>query len=226
MAVIFSASGCAVSGPEATTKMPASGPGISVTSPRTTSMSSSALTTSVTRAPNRSRSTANAPPAGTAVSSAICIRIDPARRISSFSRPTPLVSASPRKELLQTSSAKCSVWWASEGRTGRISCNRTAMPRRASCNASSEPAMPAPTMVTWGVRLISLLQPDGASDLTLCPTRRKLPSPPRPPPLRPASLQQTIEFQLRQGRERLASGKPRHAHHIVALLPRRSQRSP
>ena len=72
-------------------------------------------------AENRSRSTASAAPAGTRLASAARMTSEPSRRISSFSRPTALSSLSPRKELLQTSSARRSVLWTAVGRTGRIS---------------------------------------------------------------------------------------------------------
>ena len=54
---------------------------------------------------------------------------EPARRISSCSRPTALVAASSeRKELEQTSSASPSVLCASVMRWGRISCSTTGTP--------------------------------------------------------------------------------------------------
>ena len=73
---------------------------------------------------------------------------EPSRRISSLSRPTALSSLSPRKELLQTSSASRSVLWTSVGLTGRISCRMTGTPRDATCHAASEPARPPPMMRT------------------------------------------------------------------------------
>ena len=60
----------------------------------------------VTNPANRSRSTASAAPAGTRLASAARMISEPRRRISSFRRPTALSSLSPRKELLQTSSAR------------------------------------------------------------------------------------------------------------------------
>ena len=70
---------------------------------------------------------------------------EPARRISSCSRPTALVAqSSERKELEQTSSAKAPVWCASVRRKGRISCRLTGTPAEASCHAASLPASPPP----------------------------------------------------------------------------------
>ena len=68
---------------------------------------------------------------------------EPSRRISSFRRPTALSSLSPRKELLQTSSARRSVLCTAVGRTGRISWSVTGTPREAACQAASEPGQPA-----------------------------------------------------------------------------------
>ena len=103
---------------------------------------------------NRSRSTASAAPAGTRLASAARMTSEPSRRISSFSRPTALSSLSPRKELLQTSSASRSVLCTAVGRTGRISYSVTGTPREAACQAASEPARPPPTIVimTFGVQ--------------------------------------------------------------------------
>src|SRR5579864_6594251 len=59
-----------------------------------------------------------------------------------------LPSASPeRNEFEQTSSAKCPVLCTAVERTGRISCSTTGTPRRATCQADSEPARPPP--ITW-----------------------------------------------------------------------------
>ena len=71
---------------------------------------------SVIRSAKRSRSTASAAPAGTRLASAARMTSEPSRRISSFSRPTALSSLSPRKELLQTSSASRSVLCTAVGR--------------------------------------------------------------------------------------------------------------
>jgi hypothetical protein len=73
---------------------------------------------------------------------------EPSRRISSFSTPTAVSIESLRSEFEHTSSAKSAVWCASVILTGRISISRTPMPRRASCQAASLPASPAPTTVT------------------------------------------------------------------------------
>ena len=78
--------------------------------------------------------------------SATRITSESRRRISSFRRPTALSSLSPRKELLQTSSARRSVWWTAVGTIGRISCSTTGTPRFAACHAASLPARPPPMM--------------------------------------------------------------------------------
>ena len=63
----------------------------------------------VTASENFSRSTANACPAGTAVSRAIWISNEPARRISSFSSQGAVFSVSDFSELEHTSSANFGV---------------------------------------------------------------------------------------------------------------------
>jgi hypothetical protein len=65
-----------------------------------------------------------------------------------LSNPTAFLGLSDRKELEHTSSAQRSVWCAAVVTFGRISKRRTECPRRASCQAHSEPASPAPTIVT------------------------------------------------------------------------------
>jgi hypothetical protein len=50
--------------------------------------------------------------------------------------------------LLQTNSANSALWWAGEGRSGRISTNLTGTPARATCQAASVPAKPAPITST------------------------------------------------------------------------------
>ena len=109
-------------------------------------MSGSRSIAAVTASANFSRSTASAWPAGTAVSRAISISSEPARRISSFSSQGAVFSVSDFSELEHTNSAKFAVWWAGVERTGRISNSSTATPRRAHCQAASEPASPAPMM--------------------------------------------------------------------------------
>jgi hypothetical protein len=94
------------------------------------------------------RSTASACPAGTDVASAAAISRESIRRISSFRRPTAFSREDDRSELLQTSSAKCGDLWAGEKRSGFISRRMTRYPRRRSCQAASQPASPAPMMVT------------------------------------------------------------------------------
>jgi hypothetical protein len=57
-------------------------------------------------------------------------------------------SVSDFNEFEQTSSAKSPVWWAAVERTGRISKSSTPTPRRAHCQAASDPASPAPMILT------------------------------------------------------------------------------
>ena len=118
-----------------------------VTSSRTTRISGSRSMAAVTacgrtcRGPRRARdrreprSGARSPSAanrrGASLPSAARARCS---RVSDFS------------ELEQTSSAKFAVWCAGVERTGRISYSSTATPRRAHCQAASEPASPAPMM--------------------------------------------------------------------------------
>ena len=65
-----------------------------------------ASTKAVTRALKASRSTARAPPAATRTASAAGSRLEPIRRISSFSRPEAESSRSALRLLEQISSAK------------------------------------------------------------------------------------------------------------------------
>ena len=68
---------------------------------------------SVTAAAKPSRSTASAEPAGTLCASAAAMISEPSARISAWSRPTALCSASSERKLFeQTSSARPSVWCA------------------------------------------------------------------------------------------------------------------
>ena len=137
-----------VSGPVATiTGSRSDAGGIALISWRTIVTSGCAASVCVISAANRSRSTARAAPAGTRLISAARMTSDPSRRISSFNSPTALSSLSPRKELLQTSSASRSVLWTAVGRTGRISYSVTGTPRETACQAASEPASPPPMMV-------------------------------------------------------------------------------
>ena len=48
----------------------------------------------------------------------------------------------------QTNSANSAVWCAGVDRTGRISYSSTGTPRRANCQAHSDPASPAPIILT------------------------------------------------------------------------------
>src|ERR1019366_1697406 len=134
-----------VSGPVATIVI-AVFSSMAVTSSRTTRMSGSRSRAAVTAWENLSRSTASACPAGTAVWRAMSISSEPARRISSFSNQGAVFSVSDFSELEQTNSAKFALWWAGVERMGRISNSSTATPRRAHCQAASEPASPAPMM--------------------------------------------------------------------------------
>ena len=98
-----SASGSEVRGPEAMTTSPS---GMDVTSPGIMVILGWLKMVSVTMRAKPSRSTASAPPAGTAVASAQRIMRLFSRRSSSFSRPTAFSSPAPRRELEQQSSAK------------------------------------------------------------------------------------------------------------------------
>ncbi len=93
-----------VSGPVARITGRASG--MRVTSSVTTSMFAWPRIAREISSAKRSRSTASAPPAGTAVRSAERITSEPERRISSLSRPTAFDSEAPRSELEHTSSAR------------------------------------------------------------------------------------------------------------------------
>jgi hypothetical protein len=105
--------------------------------------------TFVTAAAKRSRSTANASPAGTRASSPQRITIESISRISCLSRPTALVGAEERKEFEHTSSARFDVACAGVDFTGRISWRSTLCPRLASANAHSLPASPAPMILIF-----------------------------------------------------------------------------
>ena len=129
--------------------------GMWVTSPSTTVMLGWIRTASVTAWEKASRSTARAPPASTRVWSAQRRMREPQRRSSSFSSPTAFSSWSERRELEHTSSAKPLLWWAGVILWGFISCRVTPIPRWASCQAASQPAKPAPMMVTFIVLPLS-----------------------------------------------------------------------
>ena len=83
--------------------------GISVISSFITVTNGCSLTFRVIVSEKESRSTAKAPPAGTAVSSAEVITTEFNRRISSFNNPTALAKLFPLSELEHTSSAKLLV---------------------------------------------------------------------------------------------------------------------
>ena len=95
-----------------------------------------------------SRSMARASPAGTAAARAHRMTSESSDSISRFKRPTALNGLSERKEFEHTSSAHRSVRCAAVATFGRISHRSTRCPRRASCQAHSEPASPAPITVT------------------------------------------------------------------------------
>ena len=115
-----------VNGPVATITEDQPAGGKPSSSPRSMRIFGCAVSFSDTSAEKASRSTASAPPAGSLWCSATCMMSEPARRISSWSRPTAFVSkSSERKEFEQTSSAQPPVLCASVSRPGRISCRIT-----------------------------------------------------------------------------------------------------
>ena len=160
-----------VSGPVAMMTLSHSAGGSPATSPRSMLISGWPSRWRVTSAENRSRSTASAPPAGSLWRSPAAMISERARRISSCSRPTALVSASSeRNELEHTSSASPSVLCASVCRTGRISCSTTGTPASATCQAASDPASPPPTiwMGVWGmVRSLSVIPAQAGTQCTV-----------------------------------------------------------
>ena len=139
------ASGWEVSGPLATMTGPSAG--ISSSSSRMISTSGSSSRARVISPAKRSRSTASASPAGTAVRSAERMMSESSRRSSSFRTPCARWGLLLLSELLQTSSARRPVLCAGGIFSGRISYRRTGTPRRAACQAASEPASPPPIMV-------------------------------------------------------------------------------
>ena len=141
-----SASGSEVSGPLATMTCPSAGR--SVTSPSTTVILGWLRIFSVMASEKAWRSTASAPPASTRWASAQAMMREPQRRSSSFSSPTAFSSWSERRELEHTSSPKDGLWWAGVIFWGFISRSVTGIPRRASCQAASLPARPAPITIT------------------------------------------------------------------------------
>ena len=141
-------------GPAAMTQGPS---GISVTSSRTSSIKGSAETRSPTSLEYCPRSTASAPPAGTAASRAQESSTEPMRSSSIFSKPAALSNLVDLNEFEHTSSARPSVVWAGEVVFGRISMRRTGTPRYASESAHSLPASPPPTTVTVSNRMASPL---------------------------------------------------------------------
>src|SRR5262249_27202983 len=119
----------------------------------------------VTLPANAVLSTARAWPAGTAVWRANSMSNDPARRISSLSNQGAVFSLSDFNELEQTSSANFPVWCAGVDFSGRISYSSTAMPRRAHCQAASQPARPAPIIFGF---IASLLEIANRSFIARC----------------------------------------------------------
>ncbi len=108
-----------VSGPVAMMTLSHSAGGRPATSPRSMATRGCSPSRRVTSAEKWSRSTASAPPAGSLWASPAAMISEPARRISSCSRPTALVAASSERKLLeQTSSASPSVLCASVCRSG------------------------------------------------------------------------------------------------------------
>ena len=74
--------------------------------------------------------------------------MQPARRISSFSKPTAFINAAPRNEFEQTSSHRASLFCAGVRASGFCSTSTTGICRSASCHAASHPASPPPMMRT------------------------------------------------------------------------------
>src|SRR5207244_11762295 len=118
--------------------------GIAVTSSRRSSISGSAAMAAVTSAAKTSRSTVSAWPPGTRAVWAARSSREPRRLTSSFRSQGAVDSDSDFNELLHTSSASRSVRCAGVGRAGRISCSTAGSPRRAICQAASQPARPPP----------------------------------------------------------------------------------
>ena len=121
---------------------------MAVTSPVCRVMFGWLFTISVTAALKASRSTASAPPAATRVASAAFSRWLPSSFISALSRPEAESSRSAFRLLEQTSSAKPSLLWAGLNLTGFCSYRSTCTPCSASQRAASQPARPAPKIVT------------------------------------------------------------------------------
>ena len=141
-----SANASDVSGPEATIVKPSLG--MVRTSSRHNSINGSASIAAVTTALNCWRSTARAPPAGTAHCSAKGSSLQPKLRNSACNTPPARSGNFEPKELEQTNSAQLPLSCAAVGFCGRISYRRTLMPSAANCRAASEPAKPAPIMLT------------------------------------------------------------------------------
>ena len=117
------------SGPAAMTTGPS---GMDETSLRITSIRSRCAICFSTHDAKTSRSTANAPPAGTDALLAHSRSTEPNCVSSRFNIPAAESSRSDFKELEQTSSARCPVWCAADILCGLISYSRTRTPRSAS----------------------------------------------------------------------------------------------
>jgi len=79
--------------------------------------------------------------------------------------------------LLQTSSPNSPLWWAGDWHPGRISTRVTATPARATCQAASAPARPAPITKTFKRSTASSLDHQlqltqgGTADVEACPAQ-------------------------------------------------------
>ena len=158
--LIASANLSLVSGPDAIITFPS---GISVISSLTSSISGLLLIRSVTAFEKSSLAIASALPAGTAFSYAILISSPPKISISFFRRPLALVISEDPKLLEHTNSAQSEVTCAPVVLLGRISYSLTFIPLLASWRAASEPARPAPIILTssmYNPLSISSGQPD------------------------------------------------------------------
>ena len=107
---------------------------------------------SVIKRANLPRSTASAPPAGTAETPAACMVSEPSMRISSFKSPHALPNTSLLlSELEHTSSAKSALECAGVNERGFMSASSTENPSSASRHAASHPASPAPTTLILSI---------------------------------------------------------------------------
>ncbi len=145
------------SGPAATTTCPS---GMLVASRRSTSMRGLASILSLTSLEKSLRSTASAPPAGTAASRAHSMSCEPMWASSSLRRPAALSCLVDFREFEHTSSAKSEVWCAGDVDSGLCSTRVTATPRAASWSAHSLPASPPPITITCSAKVyLTFLNP-------------------------------------------------------------------